>query len=133
MALIVRLPLASGLLAGRFTKDTVVPASDHRNYNRDGQFFNVGETFAGLPYEKGVELADALKPLVPAGMSMAEMALRWILDFDAVSAIIPGASKPEQAARNAKPSELPPLSPELHDKLWAFYEAKVASHIRGPY
>ncbi|MDI1320232.1 MAG: aldo/keto reductase, partial [bacterium] len=91
VALIVRLPLASGLLGGKMTAATKFPANDHRNFNRDGQAFNVGETFAGLPFAQGVALADGLKPLVPAGMSMAEMSLRWCLDFDAVSTIIPGA------------------------------------------
>ena len=79
VALIVRLPLASGLLGGKMTKATTFPAEDHRNFNRDGQAFNVGETFAGLPFEKGVELADGLKPHVPAGQTMAEWALRWCL------------------------------------------------------
>ncbi|MES1261681.1 MAG: aldo/keto reductase, partial [Acidobacteriota bacterium] len=97
VALLVRLPLASGLLGGKMTKATTFPANDHRNFNRDGQQFNVGETFAGLPFDKGVELADALKPLVPSGLTLAELALRWCLDFDAVSVIIPGAKNPAQA------------------------------------
>ncbi len=133
VALIVRLPLASGLLAGKFTKATRFADGDHRNYNRDGQAFNVGETFAGLPFEKGVELADALKPLVPAGLSLAEMALRWCLDFDAVSVVIPGAKNPEQARANARVSALPPLPPALHAKLADFYRREVHAHIRGPY
>ena len=133
VALIVRLPLASGLLAGKFSKTTRFPASDHRNYNRDGGSFNVGETFAGLPFEKGVELADALRPLVPAGFSMADMALRWCLDFDAVSVLIPGAKSPEQARANARASSLPPLTRELHQKLADFYQHEVPAHIRGPY
>ena len=133
VALIVRLPLASGLLAGKFSRTTRFPASDHRNYNRDGGSFNVGETFAGLPFEKGVELADALKPLVPPGFTMAEMALRWCLDFEAVSVIIPGAKHPEQARANARASSLPPLTRELHAKLADFYQREVHAHIRGPY
>ena len=133
VALLIRLPLASGLLGGKFTKTTTFPADDHRNFNRDGQQFNVGETFAGLPFTKGVELTDALKPLVPAGMTLADMALRWCLDFDAVSAIIPGAKNPEQAKANARASSLPRLSPELHAKLADFYQREVAGHIRGVY
>lgn len=133
VALIVRLPLASGLLSGKFTKETQFAATDHRSYNREGQAFNVGETFAGLPFEKGVELADALKPLVPERMKMAQMALRWILDFDAVGVIIPGARNPEQARANLAAAELDPLSPELHARLREFYEKRVADHIRGPY
>ncbi len=133
VALLVRLPLASGLLGGKMTKATTFPANDHRNFNRDGQQFNVGETFAGLPFEKGVELADALKPLVPAGLSLADLALRWCLDFDAVSVIIPGAKNPAQARGNARASSLAPLSPALHAQLAEFYAREVAKHIRGPY
>jgi aryl-alcohol dehydrogenase-like predicted oxidoreductase len=133
VAIIVRLPLASGLLSGKLTKQSRFPQNDHRNYNRDGQSFNVGETFAGLPYEKGVELADALKPLVPSGLTMAQMAQRWILDHDAVSVVIPGASRPDQARANAEVSDLPPLGPKLHETLQRFYEREVADQIRGPY
>ena len=133
VGLIVRLPLASGLLAGKYTKTTTFAESDHRNYNRDGQYFSVGETFAGLPFEKGVELADALKEYVPEGMTMAQMALRWILDHEAVSVIIPGASSPAQASSNAAVSDFDPLSAELHEIFQAFYEQQVHEHIRGAY
>jgi aryl-alcohol dehydrogenase-like predicted oxidoreductase len=115
------------------TKATSFPADDHRNFNRDGAAFNVGETFAGLPFAKGVELADALKPQVPAGLTMAEMALRWCLDFEAVSVIIPGAKNPEQARANIRAGSLAPLSVTKHVQLAAFYERHVAAHIRGPY
>jgi aryl-alcohol dehydrogenase-like predicted oxidoreductase len=133
VALLVRLPLASGLLAGKFTRETKFPANDHRNYNRDGQQFSVGETFAGLPFEKGVELTDALKPRVPAGLSLSDMALRWCLDFEAVSVIIPGARNPEQARANTRASTLPPLGAALHGQLAEFYDREVAPHIRGSY
>jgi aryl-alcohol dehydrogenase-like predicted oxidoreductase len=133
VALLVRLPLASGLLAGKFTKATRFPESDHRNYNRDGASFNVGETFAGIPFERGVEIADALKRLVPDGFTMAGLALRWCLDFDSVSAIIPGAKNPAQARANAHASDLAPLSGELHARLAEFYLREVHAHIRGPY
>jgi aryl-alcohol dehydrogenase-like predicted oxidoreductase len=133
VAIIVRLPLASGLLSGKMGKGTTFAPQDHRSYNRDGQAFNVGETFAGLPFEKGVELAEALKPLVPDGMTMADMALRWCLDFDAVTTVIPGATRPEQAQGNARASDLPPLSADLHSALAGFYAENVAAHIRGPY
>jgi len=133
VALIVRLPLASGLLAGKYTRDTVFPATDHRHYNRDGQAFNVGETFAGIPFETAVALTDGLQPFVPTDWTMADWALRWILDFDAVSTIIPGATKPEQVLRNARPSALPALGADIHDKLRAYYTDHVAQHIRGPY
>jgi aryl-alcohol dehydrogenase-like predicted oxidoreductase len=133
VALIVRLPLASGLLSGKMRADTTFAENDHRNFNRDGQQFNVGETFAGIPFAQGVTLADGLKPLVPPGMSMATMALRWCLDFDAVSVLIPGASRPAQAASNAQASLLAPLGAQRHVQLAAYYEREVAMHIRGPY
>jgi len=133
IAIIVRLPLASGLLTGKFTKNSTFALNDHRNYNRNGRYFNVGETFAGLPFERGVDLAHELEKSVPTGMTITEMALRWILDFDAVSVIIPGASKPEQAKQNASISELSPLEIKIHDQLKKFYEREVKNHIRGPY
>jgi aryl-alcohol dehydrogenase-like predicted oxidoreductase len=133
VALLARLPLASGLLGGKMTKSTKFADDDHRTFNRDGAAFNVGETFAGLPFEKGVELADALKTHVPAGMTLPGMALRWCLDFDAISVISPGAKNPAYAQANARASSLPPLGVDLHVKLAAFYEREVAAHIRGPY
>ena len=133
VAIIARVPLASGLLSGKLKKETQFADNDHRKFNRDGQLFNVGETFAGLPYELGVDLADELRSILPGGMTMAQAALRWILDFDAVSVVIPGASRPEQVESNAAVSELPSLSPEVHEKLKTFYGEKVKKNIRGPY
>ncbi|HEY8899743.1 MAG TPA: aldo/keto reductase [Chthoniobacterales bacterium] len=133
VALIVRLPLASGLLSGKMTKATTFPADDHRNYNRDGAAFNVGETFAGLPFDKGIELTDALRAFLPADLTFADFAQRWILDHPAVTTVITGASRPDQATRNARVSDLPPLAPELHARLRDFYATEVAAHIRGPY
>lgn len=132
VGIIVRLPLASGLLSGKMTKTTTFGADDHRNYNRDGAAFNVGETFAGLPYELGVELADELKSFVPDGASLAAFALRWILDHEGVSTIIPGATHPEQVVANTSASALPPMPAELHQKLAAFYQLKVLPNLRGP-
>ena len=133
VSIIARVPLASGLLSGKMKKSTTFDETDHRNFNRDGDAFNVGETFAGLPFEKGVELTEELAQLKPEGMTLAQMALRWIVDHEAVSVVIPGASRPAQALDNAAVSDLPPLSPELHKKLETFYSEKVAQHIRGPY
>jgi aryl-alcohol dehydrogenase-like predicted oxidoreductase len=133
VGIIARVPLASGLLTGKFSKQTAFKEGDHRNYNRDGQRFNVGETFAGVPFETGVELVDDLKEMLPDGVSMVQMALRWILDHDAVTAIIPGASSPQQARANASISDLPPLSEELHQRLAQFYTQRVHDHVRGPY
>lgn len=133
IALIVRLPLASGLLSGRMTRATSFPADDHRSFNRDGAAFNVGETFSGLPFAIGVDLADQLRAHVPSGLTMAELALRWCLDFDALSVVIPGAKNPDQARANARASALAPLGATRHVQLAAFYERHVATHIRGPY
>ena len=133
VGIIVRLPLASGLLSGRFTASTKFSETDHRHYNRDGQAFNVGETFAGLTLSKGAELVEKLKPLVPEGMTMAQMAMRWVLDHEAVSVVIPGASSVAQALENAAVSDLPPLSVSLHEELASFYRDEVRAHIRGPY
>jgi aryl-alcohol dehydrogenase-like predicted oxidoreductase len=133
VGIIARVPLASGVLTGKFSKETEFGAGDHRNYNRDGQRFNVGETFAGVPFQTGIELVDELKGMLPEGMSMVQMALRWILDHDAISAVIPGASSPQQARANARISDLPPLTEELHRQLSAFYRQRVHDHVRGPY
>jgi aryl-alcohol dehydrogenase-like predicted oxidoreductase len=132
VGIIVRLPLASGLLGGKMTANQQFAAEDHRNYNRDGRHFNVGETFSGLPFEKGVVLADELKRFVPEGMPMGRFALRWILDHPAVSTIIAGTTRPEQVAENAAASTASALSPELHEQLGAFYWEKVRPHVRGP-
>ena len=142
VAIIVRLPLASGLLAGQYTKQTTFPEKDHRNYNRDGKFFNVGETFAGIPFAKAVELTEQIKPFLsiapnsstrPDGTSMADMAMRWILDHDAVTTIIPGATKPAQARANVRASEMTPLPASVHKSLREFYGREVKQWIRGPY
>lgn len=133
VGVIVRLPLASGLLTGKFSIDSRFEESDHRNYNREGAAFNVGETFAGLPFETGLRLADELKPLVPRGMTMAQWALRWLLDHPQVTTIIPGASSARQAAENAAVSGFSPIAPEIHEQLRSFYAESVFSHIRGPY
>jgi aryl-alcohol dehydrogenase-like predicted oxidoreductase len=133
VAIIVRLPLASGLLTGKLRKDTEFSSADHRNFNKDGAAFNVGETFAGLPYETGVELSEQLTSHLPEEMNLVQMSLRWILDHPAVTVVIPGASSPSQARANASVSSLAALSPTLHRDLSAFYRQKVKAHIRGPY
>jgi len=132
-AIIARVPLASGLLAGKLSLETKFPENDHRSFNPNGELFNVGETFAGLPLAKGVELVDKIRDLVPEGMSMAQMSLRWILDHDAVSVVIPGASRTEQVVSNCDVSDLAPLSEELHRTLEDLYNAEIHEHIRGPY
>jgi len=133
VAIIVRLPLASGVLAGKFTRTTRFDATDHRSYNRDGAAFNVGETFAGIPFEVAVDLADRLKEHVPDQWTLAQLAQRWILDHSAVTTVITGASRVEQVAANAAVSALPALAPALHAELRRFYRAEVRAQIRGPY
>jgi aryl-alcohol dehydrogenase-like predicted oxidoreductase len=133
VALIVRLPLASGLLAGGCDEKREFPENDHRNYNRDGAKFNVGETFAGLPYATGVELAREVADVLPPGVPMAQAAIRWCLDHDAVTVVIPGARSPEQVRSNAAASDLAALSSAVHKSLRTLYKEYVHSAIRGPY
>ena len=133
VGIIVRLPLASGLLSGKFTAQTQFSETDHRHYNRDGQCFNVCDTFAGLPFEKGVALVDHLRSFLPEGFSMVDLALRWILDHQAVTTVIAGARKVEQVIANTRASRIPRLTPELHQQLADYYQSQVREHIRGPY
>jgi len=133
VSLIVRLPLASGLLGGRMHPGISFPKNDHRLFNSDGQCFNVGETFAGIPFNTGLSLVEELKTLVPEGMNLTQTALRWILDFDAVTVVIPGSKSPNQIPENAFASQLPSLSKSLHVKLNTFYNEKIIQHIRGKY
>ena len=130
IGIIVRLPLASGLLTGKFQKDHKFDESDHRNYNKDGAAFSVGETFNGIPFEKGIELLQSLGSIKPADYPLSNFALRWILDHDAVTTVIAGASRPEQAIQNAAACQLPPLSGSLHNDLREFYMREVREHIR---
>lgn len=133
VALIIRLPLASGLLSGKISSDRVFPENDHRNFNRDGQCFNVGETFSGLPFEKGVELSEKLKGLAPEGVTMTQLALRWILDFDAVTVVIPGGKDAQQVIENSLVSDITNLTENLHNKLSDFYKNEVKTYVRGKY
>ena len=132
VGIIVRLPLASGVLAGKMNRDTKFAESDHRNYNRDGKFFSQGETFSGIPFETALDLVEYLRTLVPDGMSMAQMAMRWLLDQPAVSTVITGASRPEQVMENASVSDLPRLSSELEARLAYYYWAEVEPRIVVP-
>ena len=134
VGIIVRLPLASGLLSGKFDAKTTFAEDDHRNFNRNGDAFNVGETFAGLPFETGVDLVEQIKNTVlPNNLTMVQLTLRWILDHKAVSTIIPGASSPKQVISNAEVSDLQALSPETHAALTELYKTHIHKHIRGGY
>jgi aryl-alcohol dehydrogenase-like predicted oxidoreductase len=126
VGILARVPLASGLLSGKMKADRVFPDDDHRNFNRHGQSFDVGETFSGVDFETGLEAVDELRRIVPEGASMAQFALRWILMFDEVTCTIPGAKNARQAAENARAAELPPLSPETMRQVRAIYD----THIR---
>ena len=132
VGIIVRLPLASGVLAGRMTRSQAFASSDHRSYNRQGDAFSQGETFSGIPFETALDLVEGLRERVPEGMSMAGMAMRWILDHPAVTTVIAGASRPEQVRQNAAAAALAPLPESLHDELAAFYRREVAPHIVVP-
>ncbi|MFI1743216.1 aldo/keto reductase [Thalassobellus sediminis] len=134
VGIIVRLPLASGLLSGKFSADTTFPENDHRNYNRNGDAFNVGETFAGLPFEKGLEFVETIKKdILPSNLSMVQLALRWLLDHDAVSVIIPGASSTNQVISNAEVSNIDAMSSETHEALIQLYKSAIHNEIRGAY
>lgn len=131
IGVIVRLPLASGLLTGKMSKGHQFDESDHRNYNKDGAAFHVGETFNGIPFDKGIDLVAQANQLLSEEQNILDVALRWILDQPQVSTIIAGASRADQVVRNAKASDLEPLSKELHHKLNAFYLENVRQEIRG--
>ncbi|WP_427981687.1 aldo/keto reductase, partial [Agarivorans sp.] len=131
VGIIVRLPYASGLLSGAVTRQRQFAETDHRHYNRDGAAFHVGETFAGIPLDKALDLVDELREILPESLSLAQAAIRWLLDQSAVTSIIAGASKPEQIQQNAAHAELAPLSPELHAKLAQFYQQQVSPWVRG--
>jgi aryl-alcohol dehydrogenase-like predicted oxidoreductase len=125
VGIIARVPLASGLLSGRYDRDTRFGADDHRNFNRHGESFDVGETFAGVDYETGLEAVERLKPLVPPGVTMARFALRWIIDQPGVSVVIPGARTPRQAEANASAAELPPLDEATRRSVTAVYDELI--------
>lgn len=128
-AIIARVPLASGLLSGKFTRDTTFADNDHRLFNRNGEAFDVGETFSGIPYEKGLEAVERIRPLVSGDTTMAKFALRWILMFDAVTVAIPGARNPAQARSNAEAAELAPLSAGTMEKIREIYQQDIKPFV----
>ncbi|WP_346239230.1 aldo/keto reductase [Niabella insulamsoli] len=132
VAIIVRVPLASGLLTGKFSVETVFPEQDHRNYNADGSAFNAGETFSGIPFDKGIAFANQIQQHLP-DKRMAPWALRWILDHPEVTTVIPGASKVAHVQSNVSASGLPPLSAAIHQQLKAIYDDQIRATIRGHY
>lgn len=129
VGVIVRVPLASGLLTGKMRHDTTFAADDHRHFNRHGEAFDVGETFAGVPYDVALSVVDDIRALVPGDIAMAQFALRWILMEDAVSTVIPGARNALQARANGAAATLPPLSGPTMDALRALYLHRIAPYV----
>ena len=129
IAVIVRVPLASGLLSGKFKPDTQFEKTDHRLFNRNGEAFDVGETFSGVPYQVGLDAVEKIRPLVSGDSTMAKLALRWILMFDAVTVVIPGARNPVQARGNAQAALLPPLSKDVMEKITQIYDTDIKKYV----
>jgi aryl-alcohol dehydrogenase-like predicted oxidoreductase len=131
VGILARVPLASGMLTGKFRRDSVFSADDHRNFNREGQLFDKGETFSGVPYEVGLDAVSRLRTLVPEGATLTQLALRWILMFDAVTCAIPGAKTAEQARDNAAAASLPPLDDKVMEAVLAVYDQSIRSHVHS--
>jgi aryl-alcohol dehydrogenase-like predicted oxidoreductase len=131
VGILARVPLASGLLTGKLRRDTIFAADDHRSFNREGQAFDKGETLSGVPYEVGLAAVEELRPLVPDGASLAQLALRWILMFDAVTCAIPGARTAAQARENAAAAALPPLDPGTMTEVRRVYDDYVRQYVHG--
>jgi aryl-alcohol dehydrogenase-like predicted oxidoreductase len=129
VAILARVPLASGLLTGKMSADTCFATDDHRYFNRQGKAFNIGETFSGVDYVNSLAVVEQLRPLVPEGATMAQLALRWILMFDAVSCAIPGARNSQQAIANAKASELKPLTDITMADIEAIYTNRIKDQV----
>jgi aryl-alcohol dehydrogenase-like predicted oxidoreductase len=129
VGILARVPMASGLLTGKMTPNTTFERNDHRNYNRQGQAFDRGETFSGVDFKKGLLAVEELRPLVPPGATMAQMALRWILMFEAVTCAVPGAKRPAQAEENTRAVDLPPLSPATMEKIRGLYDRHIRPDV----
>ena len=129
VGIIARVPLASGLLTGKYDAATTFAADDHRSYNRQGEAFDVGETFSGVPYDVGVAAAQEVAALTPRGATTAQLALRWIIDQPGVTTVIPGASRPEQARANAAAARLTPLDEDTSAALERIYDTRIRAHV----
>ncbi len=129
VGIIARVPMASGLLTGKMNKNTTFARDDHRSFNREGQAFDRGETFSGVDFEKGLAAVEELRPFVPPGASMAQMALRWILMFNEVTCAIPGAKRPSQVDDNLGAVDLPPLSEETMKNIRKIYDRRIRSDV----
>ena len=131
VGIIARVPMASGLLTGKMTRKTTFEADDHRSFNRQGRAFDQGETFSGVDFEKGLEAVEELRRLVPPGTTMAQMALRWILMFDAVTCAVPGAKRPAQVEETLQAADLPPLSNSTMDKISEIYDRRIRADVHA--
>jgi aryl-alcohol dehydrogenase-like predicted oxidoreductase len=131
VGILARVPLASGLLTGKLRADSQFEADDHRRYNRQGEAFDKGETFSGVPYDVGLEAVERLRPLAPAGASLAQLALRWILMFDAVTCAIPGAKSPVQARDNAAAATMPPLGDATMAAVRSVYDDRIRDLVHA--
>jgi len=125
VGILARVPLASGLLSGKLSRQSQFAADDHRNFNRHGEQFDVGETFSGVDFDAALEAVEEIRPLLPPGVSMAAFALRWILMHDAVSCAIPGGKRPAQVAENCAASDLPPLTAGAMEAIRRIYDARI--------
>jgi aryl-alcohol dehydrogenase-like predicted oxidoreductase len=125
IGILARVPLASGLLTGKITRDTVFAADDHRNFNRFGESFDVGETFSGVDFDAALAAVDGIRPLVPTGVSMAQFALRWCLMFEAVTCVIPGAKRPDQVEDNSRAGDMPSIDRSAMEALRIIYDTYV--------
>jgi aryl-alcohol dehydrogenase-like predicted oxidoreductase len=125
VGILARLPLSSGMLTGKLNAQSQFAPDDHRAFNRHGEAFDRGETFSGVDYQEGLQAVEDLRALLPAGMSLTQFALRWILMHEAVTCAIPGAKRPEQVEENMSASDLPPLSVEVMQQVKALYEEKI--------
>jgi len=131
VGILARVPLASGLLTGKLSPSSEFAEDDHRRFNREGEAFDKGETFSGVPFDVGLEAVEELRALVPPGSSLAQLALRWTLMFDAVTCAIPGARTPEQARANAAAADLPPLDRRTMDAVRAIYDTRIRQQVHG--
>ena len=129
MGILARVPLASGLLSGKMSRSTTFTSDDHRNFNRHGEAFDIGETFSGVDYDTGLDAVDEIRSLVPEGVTMAQFALRWILMFDAVSLAIPGAKNVQQAADNALSADIPAFSDEVIAATHQIYDKYIRDQV----
>jgi len=129
VGILARVPLASGLLTGKLTRDSTFAKDDHRNFNRRGESFDVGETFSGVDYNNGLDAVEELRKSLPAGISMSQIALRWILMFGSVTCAIPGGKRSWQVVENCAASELPPLSERALTAVREIYDARIRAGV----